>query len=103
MIVNFTLGEKIEGFAANSAKQGDRAIVTVRETLSSFEGTVFASRLESLHRSIFSKIPGLPNPWEINHLLIVIKPNLEATAYVSELKQVGTVKLARSVQAGEPS
>lgn len=101
MSISFKLTEKIGGFAASSARIDERAAVTVREILSSYEGTVFVSRLESLHGAIFSRIPELPNPSEIHHLLVVIKPTLDAVAYVNELKQVATMKLSRSIQAGE--
>ncbi len=101
MSVNFTLTERLGGFAAMAAKPGERVAVTVREILTSFDGPTFASRLDALHNSILSKIPGVPEPWKAKHILVVIRPNNEATAYVDELKPVGQVRVARAVQAGE--
>ena len=101
MSVIFTLTERFGGFAATAAKPGERAAITVREMVSTFDGTLFASRIDALQGSIFSKIPGLPAPWQVNHLLVVIKPNLEATAYANELEQIGTVKIGRPIQARE--
>jgi hypothetical protein len=91
----------IGGFAATSAKQGERAAVTVRESLTNLDGATFASRIEALHRSVFGRIPGLKSPWHLKHLLVVIKPGFEATAYANELQQIGTIKIARTPEAGE--
>jgi hypothetical protein len=100
MGIAFSLRQPIAGFAASSCKPGDPAAIVVKEMLSTFDGSVFASRLEALHRAVFSNIPGVL-PWKFDHLLVVIKPNAEAIAYFDELKQVGTIKVGRAVQAGE--
>jgi hypothetical protein len=100
MSVTFQLSP-IGGFAATAGMPGERAAVTVREMLTSLDGATFASRVDALHRSIFSRIPGLKNPWQLEHLLVVIKPSFEATAYANELQQTGSVRVTRSLEAGE--
>lgn len=92
----------IGGFAATAGKPGERAAVIVREMLTSLDGATFASRIEALHRSIFSRIPGLQKPWHLEHLLVVIKPSFEAIAYANELQEIGAIKIARAMEAGEP-
>ena len=51
---------------------------------------------------IFSKIPDLPDASLIDNLLIIIKPNLNAIAYINELHPIANVRVGRAVAAGEP-
>ena len=102
MHCNFSLTERFAGFLASDARPGEMASVQVREQLTTDDGALFISRIEGLHASIFSRIPGLPTPSEISRLLVIIKPNLDAVAYVNELDEIGSVRIGRAVNAGEP-
>ena len=90
------------GFAIQTAEEGEQLQVMFREALTSLDGATLTWRLEELHGSIFSRIPDLPPPSQIDHLLVVIAPDLTATAYVNELKPVMKAKVGRPIQAGEP-
>lgn len=76
--------------------------VVCAEAITSLDGLHLTWRLEELHGSIFSKIPGLASPSLIENLLVVINPNLDATAYVNELRPTASIRLARAVAAGDP-
>jgi hypothetical protein len=99
---DFQLSERVVGFVANAAKQGEQVQVVCSEALTSVDGIRLTWRLEGLHNSLFVKVPNLPDPSAIHSLLIVIRPDLSATAYVNEIKPVASIKIARAVSAGEP-
>lgn len=89
------------GVATRSAEEGESVPVLYREALTSLDGSTLTRRLEDLHSCVFSHIPDLPPPSQIDHLLVVIAPDLKATAYVNELQFIGMARAARPVQAGE--
>ena len=97
----FNLPERIIGFAAAAAKEGEQAPVKYREALTSLDGATLSWRLEELHGSVFRHVPDLPLPSQIDNLLVVIAPDLSVTAYVNELQQIGEVRVGRAIQAGE--
>lgn len=101
MKITFTLPQRLGGFAAMKGRANERAAVTVSEALTTDDGPVFIHRIESLHGTVFSRIPGLPHPSQIHHLLILIKPNLEAVAYVNELTERVHSRLNRAIKKGE--
>lgn len=98
----FDLTERIAGIVVQPAKKGELVQVLTREALTSLDGAMFNWRLEELHGALFSRIPDLPLPSQIDHLLVVIAPDLKATAYINELKPVAKIRIGRSIQAGEP-
>lgn len=98
----FQLTERLAGFSAHAVKEGERVALITREGLTSLDGTTLDTRLEGLHWSLFVHVPNLPAPSQIDHLLLVIAPDLTVTAYVNELQPVAKVRLGRDVQAGEP-
>lgn len=102
MSIDFKLTERILGFATNAAHPGEQVRVVCAEALTSLDGLRLTWRLEELHNAILSKIPGLPVPSSIDHLLLIVRPNLDATAYVNELQPRAGVRLARAVAAGDP-
>lgn len=102
MSVDFTLPNPLGGFAATSGNPGEPISVYTSETLTSLNGELFISRLESLQSVLFRHIPGLPNVSLIDHLLVIIRADLKATAYINELKQVGTIIAPRNLAAGDP-
>jgi len=97
----FDLTERIAGIAVQPAQKGEQVQVLTREALTSLDGAMFNWRLEELHGALFSRIPDLPRPSQIDHLLVVIAPDLRATAYVNELQPIAQIRIGRSIQAGE--
>src|SRR6266568_7437442 len=102
MSVDFRITERFAGFAGNAAKDGEQVSVVCSEVLTSLNGVYLTWRLEGLHSALFSKIPGLPDPSTINSLLVVIRPDLSATAYVNEIAPTATIRPTRPIAAGEP-
>ena len=98
----FDLTERIAGIVVQPAKEGELVQVLTREALTSLDGAMFNWRLEELHGALFSRIPALPLPSQIDHLLVVIAPDLKATAYVNELQPIAKIRTGRPIQAGEP-
>jgi hypothetical protein len=102
MSIEFKLTERIVGFAASKATGGELVKVICFENLTSLDGLHLTWRLEELHNAIFSKVPGLPDASLIDNLLIIVKPNLDAIAYVNELQPTASVRVGRAVATGEP-
>ena len=80
MSVEFKLTERVVGFAGSAAIAGEQVKVICAESLTSLDGLHLTWRLEELHNAILGKVPGLPNASLIDNLLIIVKPNLDATA-----------------------
>lgn len=102
MSVEFQISERFAGFAGSAAKEGEQVSMLCSEVLTSLNGVQLTWRLEELHSGLFSKIPGLPDPSSINSLLVVIRPDYSATAYVNEIAPTATIRPARPIAAGEP-
>ena len=100
MPVNFQLTERLVGFSLSFAESGQKVDILFRELLGPTDSKLIG-RLESMHNTVFGKIPGLPEPTSIDHLLVVIRPDLSAAAYVNELKITALAKPNRSIKAGE--
>jgi len=101
-VIQFSIPERLAGFAAAAARPGEPAAVITREALTSLDGLALPWRLEELQGAIFGHIPELPPSPQIDHLLVVIRPDLTATAYVNELRFTAAVRPAGPVQAGQP-
>ncbi len=102
MITHFTLPERVAGFVGAPANEGEQVPVICSESLTSLNGIHLTWRLEGLQNAVFSKIPGLPDPRILHTLLVVIRQDLSATAYIDEISPVARIKAARAVTAGEP-
>src|SRR5690606_5111172 len=102
MPIDFTITEQLAGFAAAAATEGQPAQVIYRELISPMDAGHLQDRLERMHGALFGRIPGLPPPASIDHLLVVIRPDLSATAYVNELRTTASIKPTRPIKAGEP-
>lgn len=102
MPLEFQLEGRFAGFAAATTLAGERVQVISRELISPDDSTHLLDRLEQMQSALLGKIPGLPAPSLIDHALVVIRPDLSATAYVNELDNVqAKVKIKRGVKAGE--
>ena len=101
MDINFKLVERLAGFVATSCDVQGGVWVCQRELLGPTDPHL-TDRLEKLHDALFSKIPGLPPPSQIDHIVVTIDQNLFATAFVNNLHPQAKIKVNRAVQAGEP-
>lgn len=101
MPIDFKLNSRLVGFAGAAAKDGETVPVIYREYLAPSDPNLL-ERLENLDRSIFRAIPGLPPVSQIDHLLVVIRPDLSAVAWVNELSPKAEVRPNRPIKAGEP-
>lgn len=103
MSIEFKLDHAPTGFAASYCGPRDRSVeVVFRELVSPLEPGPFLERVDQLQRGLFNRIPGLPRPSTIDHLLVVIQQDLSGVAYVNELHITALVKPTREVSAGEP-
>ncbi len=102
MPVTFTLDQKIIGYAASTAAPGDPVQVRYRELIGPGDPLHLQRQLENLHGSLFCKIPGFPTPSVVDHLLLVIRPDLQCTAYFNELNILMHARTTRTVEKGAP-
>lgn len=96
----FSLTERICGISMNAAVAGESVTIRTQELLGPTDPALL-DRLEQLHQAVFSKIRQLPIPSVIDHLLILIKPDLSCTAYVNELQIQAMVRINRAIEAGK--
>lgn len=101
MPLEFQLNERVCGISMNSASVGGNVQVLTQELIGPTEPHLLG-RLEELQGAVFAKIPGLPLPSTIDHVLLVIRPDLTGTAYVNELRIQVMVLVNRDVEAGTP-
>ncbi|MCW8876610.1 MAG: DUF4263 domain-containing protein [Kangiellaceae bacterium] len=102
MPIDFKLTQTPAGFAEGFGVSGDKVPVIARELVYPRDAIHLLERLEGLHEMIFSHIPELPKPTEIDHLVVIIPSDLCCTAYVNELAIQAAVRVNRDVNAGEP-
>lgn len=100
MPIEFELENHLVGFAGATVMGGDEVPVIYREYLAPTD-PVLLERLENFQRSIFARIPKLPSPSQVDHLLVIIRPDLSAVAYVNELQITAEIKPNRSIKKGE--
>ncbi|GMV23265.1 MAG: hypothetical protein AMXMBFR57_32140 [Acidimicrobiia bacterium] len=100
MPIKFTLPKSIAGFVATEGDEHGRVWVCQRELVAP-SAPHLTARLQGIHDAIFSAIPGLPDPSQIDHIVVVIEPDLSAVAYVNELTPQANVRFNRTVLAGE--
>jgi hypothetical protein len=97
----FQLTERVCGISRNSASAGEKVQIRTQELIGPTEPHLL-DRLEQIHLAVFAKIPGIPLPPSIDHMLVVIRPDLSGIAYVNELRIQVMVRLNRAVEAGAP-
>lgn len=102
MQIQFKLSERLAGFTVNVDRSTNMAEVVSRELVAPTEPFLLADRLEKFHNVLFSKIPNLPRPGFIENLLILIRPDLSAVAYINELNMTAQVRTSKAVKAGDP-
>lgn len=102
MIVEFQLEERLAGFVVAPAAKGEKVQVMTSEWLTSLQGVHLTWRLEELQGALFARIPEFPDPSQVNNLVVVIRPDLSATAYINEMRATAGIRPARPILAGEP-
>lgn len=93
--------ERLCGIATHAASAGERVEILTEELLGPSDPQLLG-RLDELQSVVFSKIAGLPTPSVIDHLFVIIRPDLTGTAYVNELRIQAMVRVNRAVEAGTP-
>ena len=102
MPIKFQITQRLAGFAASATKGGEEQVsVIYRELVAPTEPSHFLERVEHLQNILFNMIPGLPPPSVIDHLLILVRPDLSGVAYVNELNITAMIKPTRSIKKGE--
>jgi hypothetical protein len=100
--IEFQLQSRLAGFTAAASTGGEEVPVVARELVSPDEAVHLLDRLSRMQAILFDRIPGAPPASQIDHALIVIRPDLSATAYINELRGMrAEVRLNRGVNAGE--
>lgn len=102
MPTDFMLVEKLVGFAAHTATGSERAMIEFGELVPPSDPARVQHILEGLQGSVFSHIPGFPDPSQVRNVVVVIRQDLSATAYINELNLKAQVRVTRAVNAGEP-
>lgn len=92
------------GYAASSAKEGDKAVqVVFREFLSSEDGMELIKRLEGFPTEAINLIGSSSiHQSQIDHMLIHFDTEGNGTVYINELTQIGKVRVRRNVEKGDP-
>ena len=102
MPTEFTLAEKLVGFALHTGTANEQALIQYGALVPPSDADRVQQVLEGLQGSLFSRIPGFPDPSQVRHVVVVVRQDLSATAYVNELKVLAQCKVTRAVTAGEP-
>ncbi len=100
MSTHFKLNQKPAGFSSNFATGGDNVQIITTELISPLDSNHLIQRLEQMQGMIFACIPNLPAPSAIDHLLIIINPDLSGIAYINELSIKAMIKQNRDVKKG---
>ena len=101
MRIDFKLEQPLAGFVATVPDVQGGVWICQRELVGPAEPHL-TDRLEKLHDALFSRIPGLPSPSQIDHIVVTVNPDLTATAFVNELHLKMNAKVNRTFEAGEP-
>ena len=106
MPIEFTLDAPPAGYSVANASgvEGTLAWVAVREFTSSEDGDLFISRLEGFPSQLIGRIPPELHvrASTIDHMLVIIRPDLRTTVYVNECRILVRARFGRRVEAGEP-
>ena len=101
MPFEFQITTRPAGIALNAARPGETVRILARELLGPREA-LLVDRLAGLHDIVFSKIPELPAPSAIDHIVVIIRSDLGCTAYVNELSPIAKARVSRPIEAGSP-
>ncbi len=92
------------GYAMTAARKDENVNVQGTGFYSSEDGQDFVARLEGLPDHILFRLPNgqWPIQSQIDHMLVIIKPDNKAMVYINELKFVMKVRPSRNVTPGMP-
>lgn len=102
MKLEFTLKQRLAGFSLASAGPEELAIVAASDLVPPGDAFRLSETLEHLHNCLFSFVPQFPSPSQIDHLIMIIRPDLSGIVYINEGGFKMQVKLNRSIEAGQP-
>lgn len=100
MIITFKIDSRLAGFAATSARPGERLSAIARELLGPDDPSLFF-RIDQLDKCLFSQIPNFPDPSKIKNLIVLIGPDLNCIAYVDGFEIHPKMKLNCPKKKGE--
>jgi len=100
MPIEFTLSERLAGFAGTSAVECEQVSIIFRELIGP-DDLSLSDRLEQMHSCLFSKIIGMPQPARIGDLVIAIDQDLRGRAFVDELELIAKAVAAGPVDKGQ--
>lgn len=91
------------GVSMTAVRRGETATVLMTEFVSTEDGQQFVDRLEGFVDSALRLIPESkqPLPSQIDHMLVIVRPDRSATIYVNELAISGRIRAARAIKKGE--
>ena len=101
MKIEFKLESVFIGISQNSAEAGEKVRVLCRDLLGPTDFWL-SGMLQQFDEGIFGKIPGMPPPHSINHLVVVIRRDLSGIAYINELNFTERIRYNESVREGDP-
>jgi len=101
MPVEIELGKAPAGYTLTSARAEETVEVQFLEFTSSEDGQHFIQRLEGFPSYILRRVAPHIRPSQVDHMLIVVRRDNTATAYVNELSIVTRMRASRRVEAGE--
>ena len=100
--VEFALRQRPAGYVAAAGKPGEKVQVCFRELIGPEDALHLQHQLENMQRSVFDSIPSFPLPSMVDHVLVVVRPDLTCTAHVNDLNIVAQVNTTRSVEKDAP-
>jgi hypothetical protein len=102
MPIQFLLKDRLAGYATTTAGPGEKAQICYRELIGPDDANHLQRQLDNFQRTLFSHIPGLHAPSLVDHILVVINPDLNCTAYVNELTIRAKARATRAIEKGAP-
>lgn len=92
------------GVCVEAVHKGDTVKIQTMEFVTDEDGDRLISRLESFGSDILARLPVSPpvQPWQVRHLLAIIRRDRTATVYLNELKELGLFQVKRDdIKQGE--
>jgi hypothetical protein len=102
MPIEFKLTERIVGLSLHTATGAEKLSVEYGALVPSDDPTRVQHVLEGLQGCVFSRIPGFPDPSQVKSVVVVVRQDLSATAYINEVRLKAQVRVTRAVNKGEP-
>ncbi len=101
MPVEIELGNAPAGYSITAARAEETVEIQFLEFTSSEDGQHFIQRLEGFPNDILRRVAPHIRPSQVDHMLIIVRQDNTATAYINELSIVTRMRASRRVEAGE--